>query len=106
MRILFVITLSLLLGASIPVEIYSIGRTEISFPQKQNPKPDVEISFVDNRLKVTNATIGSKLEVYSVVGVKVLEIEIKYPSGDYSVNLSKGYYIVRLGETVRKIVIR
>lgn len=53
-----------------------------------------------------NATVGSKLEVYSIVGVKVLEIEIKYSSGDYAVNLARGYYIVRLGETVRKIVIR
>ena len=106
MRALFVIFLSLIFTTGFPVEAYTIDRTVISYPQKQNTKPEVEISFVDNRLKINNATVGSRLEVYSVVGVKVLEVEIKYSSGEYTVNLAKGYYIVRLGETVRKIVIR
>lgn len=74
---------------------------------KEAEKPPViEVSVTDNRIKVTNAPVGSKLEIYSVVGIKVIELDIKNSSGEYPVNIAKGYYIVRIGETVRKIAIR
>lgn len=73
---------------------------------KEHETPPVEVIAVDDRIKVTNAPTGSKLEIYSVVGIKVAEIEIKGSSGEYPVNVAKGYYIVRIGETVRKIAIR
>ena len=66
----------------------------------------VEISVFENRIRVENAPVGSKLEIYSVVGIKVKELEVKQPSGEYVVDIAKGYYIVRIGETVRKIAIR
>lgn len=66
----------------------------------------VEISANENVVRVKNAPEGSVLEIYSVVGIKVKEIEMRQPSGEYYVNLAKGYYIIRIGETVRKIAIR
>ena len=66
----------------------------------------VEISAYDNKIVVENAPAGSKLEVYSVVGIRVKEIPMKQPSGEYTVDLAKGYYIVRIGDTVRKVSIR
>lgn len=70
-------------------------------------KPDsIEISAYDNKIVVKNAPVGSKLEIYSVVGIRVKEIEMKQPDGEYTVNISKGYYIIRIGETVRKVAIR
>jgi len=74
--------------------------------QKQDATTVVEISAADNTIKVKNAEVGSKLEIYNVVGVKVMEIDMKFSSGKYSVNIDKGYYIVRINETVRKIIIR
>lgn len=68
--------------------------------------PSVEISASEGVIRVKNAPVGSVLEVYSVVGIKVKEIEMKQPSGDYYVNLAKGYYIIRIGGTVRKVAIR
>ncbi|MDR1624226.1 MAG: hypothetical protein LBS04_04555 [Tannerellaceae bacterium] len=78
-----------------------------AYATKKTPeKPTVEVVAIDNRIKVTNAPIGSKLEIYSVVGIKVVEIEMTQSSGEYTVNIAKGYYIVRIGETVRKVAIR
>ena len=37
---------------------------------------------------------------------KVKEIEMKQPSGEYYINLAKGYYIIRIADTVRKIALR
>lgn len=105
MRLLF-IYFSLVLTMSLSAEVYSADKGLASYSQKQKTTPEVEISVTDNKIRVNNAIVGSKLEIYSVVGVKVVEFEIKYTSGDYAINLAKGYYIVRIGETVRKIVIR
>lgn len=76
-----------------------------SVTQEKTPDP-IEISAYDNKIVVENAPAGSKLEIYSVVGIRVKEIPMKQPSGEYTVDIAKGYYIVRIGDTVRKISIR
>jgi hypothetical protein len=78
------------------------------YTAKKTPEkpPSPEVVAIDNRIKVTNAPVGSKLEIYSVVGIKIVEIEMKQSSGEYTVNIAKGYYIIRIGETVRKVAIR
>ncbi|MDR1645183.1 MAG: hypothetical protein LBS05_05090 [Tannerellaceae bacterium] len=67
---------------------------------------NIEVIATENRIKVTNAPVGSRLEIYNVVGIKVVDIEMKQPNGEYVVNIAKGYYIIRIGETVRKVAIR
>jgi hypothetical protein len=74
--------------------------------KKQATPLTIEVIAVDNRIKVFNAPAGSRLEIYSVVGIKVADIEMKQPCGEYVVNIAKGYYIIRIGETVRKVAIR
>ena len=66
----------------------------------------IKVSAVDNLIKVSNVPAKSVLEIYNIVGSKVKEIEIKQPSGEYTVSLPKGYYIIRIEGIVRKIVIR
>lgn len=105
MRGLFLILISCSFFLGVPVKIHSTDRITISLQQPQT-KTEIEITYIDNRIKVKNATVNSKLEIYSVVGLKVLEFQIKNPVGEYPVNLPKGYYIVRVDDTVRKIVVR
>jgi uncharacterized lipoprotein YajG len=88
----------------------SLFAQQTSTPPEAAPKhassASVEIIAVDNRIRVANAPADSRLEIYSVVGIKVVEIEMKQPCGEYTVHIAKGYYIIRIGETVRKIAIR
>ncbi len=72
----------------------------------QTEPKSVEISAYDSCIKVKNAPAGSVLEIYSVVGIKVKEIKLTSSDGEYPVNIPKGYYIIRIGEIVRKVVIR
>ena len=69
-------------------------------------RDSIEINTYDNKIVVRNAPINSRLEIYSLVGIRVKEIEMKQSDGEYTVNIAKGYYIVRIGETVCKIAIR
>ncbi|MDR2121475.1 MAG: T9SS type A sorting domain-containing protein [Tannerella sp.] len=78
------------------------------WPADERPAPGsgVKITVKDNRIVVADAPEKSVMEIYNVIGVKVQSIRLGKPSGEYAVTLPKGYYIVRIGGTVRKIVIR
>ncbi|MDR1718573.1 MAG: T9SS type A sorting domain-containing protein [Dysgonamonadaceae bacterium] len=70
-------------------------------------RPAIEIALSDsNVLTVKNAKIGSKIEIYSIIGTKVKEIEMKSTVGEFTLSLPKSIYIIRLGEIVRKYVIK
>ena len=66
----------------------------------------IEIYVVGNKITTENAPVGKKIEVFSVVGLKVAEYEIKTPAGEYFLSVPKGYYILRINDTVRKVAIR
>ena len=67
----------------------------------------VEMYAVGNKIYTENAPIGKRIEIFSVVGLKVAEIEIKTPTGEYFPNVPKGYYILRIKDTdtIRKVAI-
>lgn len=106
MRVLFSIVLMLAVWFGCPLEVNAQQANTTASPSKQKEADSIEISAYDNKIVVENAPLGSKLEIYSVVGNKVKEIPMKQSSGEYIVNINKGYYIIRIAETVRKIVIR
>ena len=74
--------------------------------KEQTFKAEVSVVAINNRIKVSDAPIGSKLEIYSIVGIKVYEAEIKQENSEYVVDIARGYYIIRIGEAVCKIAIR
>ena len=109
MKLLFSIVLMLAVWAGCPLEVSAqqANTTTSAVAKEKEKDPDsVEISAYDNKIVVDNAPAGSKLEIYSVVGIRVKEIPMKQSSGEYAVDIAKGYYIVRIGETVRKVAIR
>ncbi len=68
--------------------------------------PETKITYADGRLIVENLPQDALLEVYSIVGVKVYSRRIQSGTNEYYLNLSKGYYIIRVGEIVKKIAVR
>ncbi len=72
----------------------------------EQEKPSIEIIVNGNRITVQNATVGQKLEIFSVVGLKVDEYILKTSPVELILNVPKGYYIFKIGETVRKVVIK
>ncbi|MDH8702698.1 hypothetical protein M2138_002066 [Dysgonomonadaceae bacterium PH5-43] len=72
----------------------------------ENTEEAPELSIVDNKLQVKNAPIGAKIEILTIVGSKVKELEIKTKNESFELNLPRAIYIFKLNETVRKFVIR
>ena len=83
-------------------------------PARSTPRtpPDVvaadtlRIAVADSRLIVENLPYDTLIEIYSIVGTKAATIKAKAGSGEYLLNLPKGYYIVKVGRVVRKIAVK
>lgn len=66
-----------------------------------------EMKVVDNMLYVTNAEKGSSLEIITIVGNRIQKLEAKSSTFTYDLNgLAKGIYIFKMGEIVRKFVVK
>ena len=53
-----------------------------------------------------NVAPGSSIDIYTVFGVKVLSIPSESANKETDLNLPKGYYLVRVGNVVKKLVIK
>ena len=69
-------------------------------------KQEPEITISENRVKIDNPNKETVLEIYSIVGVKVFSEKVRTGTNEFSHNLPKGYYIIRVGTTAKKIALR
>ena len=87
----------------------------VAFAQQSKKQPTEEVAIpepdfyvANNRLILRNVPVGSQVEIFTILGNKVKQIEVKSPDGEYDLNLSRAIYIFRLNVTgaVKKFVIR
>lgn len=67
---------------------------------------ETKIKCAENRLIIENLPKDGVLEIFSIFGVKVYTQKIKAGTNEYTLNLPKGYYIVRIGDLVKKIALK
>ena len=65
-----------------------------------------EMYVANNRLTLRNAPVGRYVEIFTILGNRVKQIEIKSPEGEYDLNLPRAIYIFKLDGVVKKFVIR
>lgn len=65
-----------------------------------------EMNVVNNKLTLKNAPVGKDVEIFTILGNKIKQIEVKSPDGDYALNLPGAIYIFKLDGVVKKFVIR
>ena len=92
------------------LSILLCGMFMLSIPMQSIANSAIEImenDFQNNQstLHVVNAN-GQTLEIYNVLGVKVMNIKIEGNDKKYELNLPKGCYIVKIGKLARKISIK
>jgi hypothetical protein len=87
----------------------------VTFAQdKQNKKQTTvteefdipEMTLTNNKLTLKNAPVGKQVEIFTILGNKVRQIEIKTADGEYELNLPRAIYIFKLDGVVKKFVIR
>ncbi len=90
-----------------PMPQYAMGKGAVKqYESAQQDKTIPTLSIVDNTIHIKNARQGCIMEIYNILGVKIDTMTIDTTEKSITLNLPKGYYIVKLDNTVRKIVIR
>lgn len=72
----------------------------------EEQKPEVNITFTENRIIIENLPKDDVLEIFNVMGVKVRTLRVKAGTNEYNVNLAKGFYIIRVGTITKKIAVK
>lgn len=72
----------------------------------ENEQAAVTLIIIGNDVRVQNASIGSVLEVYNILGVKLYSVRIDSTDKTITLNLPKGCYVLKIEQTVRKVVIK
>ena len=98
----YILILSLLFSATV---MMTAQKTEGS-ERFETESEGIELWADTNRLYIRNGEPGATIVVYSIVGTKVKEVELKSASGEIPLQLPKGYYIVKVGEIARKIAVK
>ena len=78
---------------------------KVAIPVAQET-PSVSIFMKGNTLQLQNVNVGDKVEILSIVGVRVFLKKTESTNQDFELDLPKGYYIVKIGTIVRKISIK
>ena len=71
-----------------------------------SPETTVSVFQKGKTLQLQNAPIGEKLEILSIVGIRVFDKKIDSTFMEITLDLPKGYYIVKAGSIVRKISVK
>jgi len=65
-----------------------------------------EMYVYNNRLYLKNAPVGKRVEVITIIGNKIREIQITSSELEYELNLPRAIYIFRMDGMVKKFVIK
>jgi hypothetical protein len=66
----------------------------------------VQVAVKNKTLQIQNIKNGDKIQILNILGVKVLEQKSDSTSVSIELSLPQGYYIVKIGATVRKISLK
>ena len=95
-RLFFYFFFALTLLASNTLLAQEKGKTETV----HDGRSSLTITVSGTSVRIQNAPFGSVMEVYDILGVKVTSVRV------VTLNLPKGYYIFKIGDLVRKVVIK
>lgn len=96
---------SIVLAGMMAVGVPTMASAEASVLIIEQESQRITVSVSGSVLRVSGAD-GEVLHIYNVTGVRVMSIKVDGYEKSYTLNLSKGCYIVKIGKTVRKITIR
>jgi len=92
--ILFIISLSVLAQDAKQISI------------AESNKQTVEITINGDKYQIPDVNPNTRVDIFSILGVKVKSFEVKSGRSDSTITLPKGYYILKIDNTSRKIAVK
>lgn len=100
--IIKIIAVFLLLGISISGSSKNLREAAVT----DGYKSTVELTINNDKYLITDVNSNARVYVYSIIGSKVTSFEIKSGVCDSSITLPKGYYILKIDDSTRKIAVK
>ncbi len=97
----------LFVGISLPAMANYADTSSCTFHNNPGGLMSIDV-YINGSDKIQLEDIPTEgfLEVYSILGVKVTNVNLKKCVGNCTLNLPKGIYILKAGNVARKIVVR
>ncbi len=102
MKYIKTLLFSLLLAVSVSVFAEDGKQNSVSDADKQT----IEITINGDKYFVSDVSSDTRAEIFSIIGLKVKTVEIKSGYGSEPISLPKGYYIIKVENTTRKIAVK
>ncbi|NLY25466.1 MAG: T9SS type A sorting domain-containing protein [Bacteroidales bacterium] len=104
MRQIYSILLMTLLFCSVGLPAYTQEGNKQIVTEEAESKTKIRV--IENRIIIENLPKDDLLEIYNIMGVKVFSRRVKAGTNEYTISLTRGYYIIKIGEITKKIAIR
>ena len=59
-----------------------------------------------SKVRMNDVPTAGSLDVFSILGVKVTSVNLKECANGYSMDLTKGLYILKAGRVAQKVIVR
>jgi len=70
------------------------------------PQKKPQIKLVENSITIEDLPGNGLLEIFNIMGVRVYSRRMSAGTHTYTLNLPKGYYIIKIGKITKKVAIR
>lgn len=101
--------LLLILSLALSINLFSAelaSNDSSEKPTTEEIAESININFLNGKLTVENAPVNSAVEIFSMLGVSVFHDVVLEPKQFFLLDLKKGYYIVKLAGTTKKISVK
>jgi hypothetical protein len=90
-----------------PLKAQSINSpVQMNFESESRKSAQISINVFNNKLYVNHAPENALLEIRNMLGEKVFEMKINSEKEEIYLDLKKGFYIVKIENTLQRIVIK
>jgi hypothetical protein len=91
----------------LPLKAQSVNiPVQTSFESENVKSVQVSINVFNSKLYIDNAPENALLEIRNMLGEKVFETKINSEKEEIYLDLKKGFYIVKIENTLQRIVIK
>ena len=91
---------------SYQVTVFSQDDKNSRIPVVMEEQVTPEMTVANNKLSLKNAPVGKRVEIISIIGIKVRDIKITTPFLEKELNLPRGIYIFKMDGMVKKFFIK
>ena len=101
-----IILLIFLFCSCLAFPIESFSDDNLGKSSEQIEATPIAVTFLNGQLTIVNAPTNSKVEVFTILGVSIFRAVTVEQKEVFLLDLNKGYYIIKVAKTTKKISVK